>query len=80
MSGGERNRLTLAYYLWLSEQKQARVLILDECEQGTDVVSEHSANTVYELVRRIRQAYVGMTLIVVSHFYDERGHPLVPGA
>ena len=69
VSGGERNRLTLAYHLWLAEQRNARVLVLDECEQGTDVVSQSSCD-VYELIRRIREAYHEMTLIVVSHFYD----------
>jgi ABC-type Mn2+/Zn2+ transport system ATPase subunit len=57
LSGGERNRLTLAYYLWVAERRRAQVLVLDECEQGTDVANVGDGGDVYELLLRIRRAY-----------------------
>lgn len=78
VSGGERNRLTLAYHLSLVEKRNAPVLILDECEQGTDLYDPYRRHDCYELVRRIRLLCQDKTLLIVSHMYDERGMPLVP--
>jgi len=78
VSGGERNRLTLAYHLSLVKQRNAPVLILDECEQGTDLYDPLRRHDCYELVRRIRLLCHDKTLLIVSHMYDGSGRPLVP--
>jgi ABC-type thiamine transport system ATPase subunit len=78
VSGGERNRLTLAYHIFLAEKRGSPVLILDECEQGTDLYDPVSRQDCYELVRRIRALCADKTLLIVSHMYDERGRPHLP--
>lgn len=80
VSGGERNRLTLAYHLYLAVRRQCPVIILDECEQGTDLWDPIHRNDAYKLVENIRVALPEKTLIVVSHFYNSTGAPLLPGA
>ena len=78
VSGGERNRLTLAYHIFLAEKRGSPVLILDECEQGTDLYDPVRRHDCYELVRRIRALCADKTLLIVSHMYDERGRPHLP--
>jgi ABC-type transport system involved in cytochrome bd biosynthesis fused ATPase/permease subunit len=80
VSGGERNRLTLAYHIHLALVNQARVLILDECEQGTDLFDANRRRDAYRLVDNIRRALPDKTLVFVSHLYNHNGAPLVPGA
>ncbi len=80
VSGGERNRLTLAYHLFLAKKRDCPVIILDECEQGTDLWDPLERNDAYRLVENVRIALPDKIFIVVSHFYDSRGAPLLPGA
>ena len=70
LSGGERDRLDLAFTLALSEIFGSRILLLDECISSLDY------ETSSYVLEGIKDNYKGKNIIVVSHqanegFFDE---------
>jgi len=61
LSGGERDRVNLAFTLALSEIINNRVLLLDEC------ISSLDAETTNIVLENLREKYKGKLVILVSH-------------
>jgi DNA repair protein SbcC/Rad50 len=61
LSGGERDRVNLAFTLALSELVNSRILMLDECISSLDA---DTANTVIET---LKERYKGKLIICVAH-------------
>ena len=70
LSGGERDRVNLAFTLAFSELVDNRVLLLDEC------ISSLDAETTNVVLEQMKEKYKGKLVIIVSHqanlgFFDE---------
>jgi len=70
LSGGERDRVNLAFTLAFSELVDNRVLLLDEC------ISSLDAETTNIVLEQMKEKYKGKLVIVVSHqanlgFFDD---------
>lgn len=61
LSGGEKDRVNLAFTLAFSELVDNRVLLLDEC------ISSLDAETTNIVLEKLREKYKGKLVIVVSH-------------
>lgn len=61
LSGGERDRINLAFTLAFSEIINNRVLLLDEC------ISSLDAETTNIVLENLREKYKGKLVILVSH-------------
>lgn len=61
LSGGERDRVTLAYTLALSEMIHPTVLMLDEC------ISSLDAETTAKVLDTLRESYKGKLVLLISH-------------
>lgn len=61
LSGGERDRVTLAYTLALSEMIHPTVLMLDEC------ISSLDAETTSKVLDTLRESYKGKLVLLISH-------------
>lgn len=70
LSGGERDRVNLAFTLAFSEIINNRILLLDEC------ISSLDAETTNVVLENLREKYKGKLVILVSHqanlgFFDK---------
>ena len=70
LSGGEKDRVNLAFTLAFSELVENRVLLLDEC------ISSLDAETSNIVLEQLKEKYKGKLVIVVSHqanlgFFDQ---------
>lgn len=70
LSGGERDRVNLAFTLAFSEMINNRILLLDEC------ISSLDGETTNVVLENLRERYKGKLVIIVSHqanqgFFDE---------
>jgi len=70
LSGGERDRINLAFTLAFSEMINNRVLLLDEC------ISSLDAETTNIVLENLKEKYKGKLVILVSHqanlgFFDK---------
>lgn len=61
LSGGERDRVTLAFTLALSEMIHPTVLMLDEC------ISSLDAETTAKVLDTLRESYKGKLVLLISH-------------
>lgn len=61
LSGGEKDRVNLAFTLAFSELVDTRVLLLDEC------ISSLDAETTNVVLEHLKEKYKGKLIIVVSH-------------
>jgi DNA repair exonuclease SbcCD ATPase subunit len=61
LSGGEKDRVNLAFTLAFSELVDTRVLLLDEC------ISSLDAETTNVVLEHLKEKYKGKLMIVVSH-------------
>lgn len=61
LSGGEKDRVNLAFTLAFSELVDNRVLLLDEC------ISSLDAETTNIVLEKLREKYKGKLVIIVSH-------------
>ena len=65
LSGGEKDRLDLAFTLALSEIFKSKILLLDECISSLDHLNSES------VVEGLRELYKGKLVIVVAHQVNE---------
>ena len=70
LSGGERDRVNLAFTLAFSEMINNRILLLDEC------ISSLDGETTNIVLENLKERYKGKLVIIVSHqanqgFFDE---------
>jgi DNA repair exonuclease SbcCD ATPase subunit len=61
LSGGERDRVNLAFTLALSEMIHPSVLMLDEC------ISSLDAETTAKVLETLRETYRGKLVLLISH-------------
>lgn len=61
LSGGERDRVVLAYTLALSEMIHPNLLMLDEC------ISSLDAETTVKVLETLRENYKGKLVLLISH-------------
>ena len=61
LSGGEKDRVNLAFTLAFSELVDNRILLLDEC------ISSLDSETTNIVLEKLREKYKGKLVIVVSH-------------
>ena len=61
LSGGERDRVNLAFTLAFSELVDNRILMLDEC------ISSLDSETTNVVLEQIREKYKGKLVLIVSH-------------
>lgn len=61
LSGGERDRVNLAFTLALSEMTHPNILMLDEC------ISSLDAETTGKVLETLKESYKGKLVLLVSH-------------
>ena len=61
LSGGQRDRINLAFTLAFSELVDNRILLLDEC------ISSLDSETTDTVVETLKEKYKGKLIICVSH-------------